>query len=130
MKKIIMFLLINLVLINLVFAQQNCSEGNCDIIKNLSNKEEANCTEQLEILLNEYNNLTEDYYSGINCGIIRFLLVENNEKLSNNLKECNEKVGGYKPYKLGFYFLFIVDFLAAIYLFYNSIINNRRKKNG
>jgi len=114
--KLILFIL-PLFFISLVFAQGD-----------YYNETEPGCEEELQLLLNEYNNLTEDYHSGVNCGTVRYLLIDNNHKLSDNLKTCNQDLGEYKVYRTGFYFLFIVNLLLIFYHLIILIINHRREK--
>jgi len=109
MKKLIVFIL-PLLFISLVFAQ---------------NETGPVCEKELQLLLNEYNNLTEDYHSGANCGIVKYLLIDNNHKLSDELKKCNQDLGENKVYKEVSYFLFIMLFIVMGVL----LIINRRGKN-
>ena len=90
--------------------------------------EEANCTEQLTWLISEYNNLTLDYKNGTNCGTIKDLLIDNNFKLSDNLKICNEDLNGYKDYKTGFWMMFIFGIICSLYFIILWNINLRREK--
>ena len=100
--------------------------GNVILIS--SQEIESVCEDELQLLLNEYNDLTEDYHSGTNCGTVRYLLIDNNHKLSDSLKICNQDLGESKVYKNGFYFLFIVNILLIFYYLVILIINLWRKK--
>lgn len=99
---------------------ETCTNETCSITTNSSINKTANCSEQLTMLLNTYNDLVEDYKNGTNCGTIKELLVENNAKLSSNLKECKSDVDKNKIYMVGFYFLFAVMIILIIYFIYMS----------
>lgn len=100
---------------------ESCSltNGTC-IVENYTKELKTNCSEQLTILLNTFNDLVEDYKNGTNCGTIKELLVDNNKKLSDNLKECKADVDKNKMYMVGFYFLFAVMIILIIYFVYMS----------
>lgn len=122
-KETLMLFCIMVVLIETfpwIYAQNETCVGNsCNIDEvNLTINKEANCTEQLQDVIDLYNNLTEDYHAGANCGTVRYLLIDNNAKLSEGLKECNQELGENKMYKYGFYFLFVVMIIVAIYWIY------------
>ena len=125
MKKTILILL-PILLIGFVLAQnETCTNESCSLNEFIKtnitvDNETASCPEQLEILLDEYNNLTVDYHSGANCGTIRYMLIDNNQKLSDNLKTCNKENGKLEMYKLGFYFCFVVLILVALYWIFMS----------
>lgn len=125
---IVMFLLVLTLGINWISAQnETCTGDSCNIDEvNLTNTE-ANCTEQLKDVIYLYNNLTEDYHAGANCGTVRYLLIDNNAKLSDGLKECNQELGENKMYKIGFYFLFGVMIIVAVYWIY---LGHKGGKNG
>jgi len=91
---------------------------------NAQNEAKANCSEQLQILLNEYNNLTEDYHSGTNCGTIKYILADNNKLLGERLEECREDLGGLKSYRTGYFLLFVLLTIITIVLIYNSFKQN------
>jgi len=124
-NKSLLLVLIGILLIScisIISAAENktCSGESCKLNTNITKEitTTANCSEQLEDLLNIYNNLTEDYQSGANCGTVRYLLIDNNLKLSNRLKDCNKEVGENNVYKVGFYFLLILSIAVAIYWIY------------
>jgi hypothetical protein len=109
---------------------ETCTDEICPLIINETIKttieEKTNCSEQLTLLLNTYNDLVEDYKNGSNCGTIRDLLIDNNAKLSDNLKKCNTEKN---PYMLGFYFLFIVGIILALYWLYLIFLKSQEEKN-
>lgn len=121
-----------IILSNSVSAQnETCANESCSINESISNSnitirnvtavnKTTNCSEQLHLLLNTYNDLVWDYKNGTNCGTIKELLTDNNKKLSDNLKVCNKDVDKYKIYMVGFYFLFAVMIILIIYFIYMS----------
>ena len=113
MKKLITVTLTILFLINVVYAQDNLTV--------------ANCSEQLEIVLDEYNYLLADFKNGTNCGRLNDLLKDGNAKLSENLEICSEELGWYKIYKLGFFLMTIVAIFSVLYLLYLITINKEEK---
>ncbi len=73
------------------------------------------CEEQLQLLLDEYNNLTKDYHEGASCGTVVYLLKDNNLFCGENLKNCREDVG---KYRFGFWFFATLLIVIAIILLY------------
>lgn len=87
--------------------------------------EEPICEEQLQILLDEYNNLSKDYHEGASCGTTIYLLKDNNLICGENLKEAREDVG---KYRFGFWgFLSILLLIAVIFL-YNGLKKNKSEE--
>jgi hypothetical protein len=126
--KLLLFLILPLLLISLVISQnETCTNSSCST--NLSNytlNKTANCSEQLVLLLNSYNDLVDDFKNGTNCGTLRELLIDNNAKLSNNLKTCN---ANSVTYKYGFYIIFAILIIVAIYWIYTSFKGGSGDKN-
>lgn len=125
--KVFIMVLVILSGITFLTSAQNetCTNNICPINESISNLTlknitKANCSEQLTMLLNSYNDLIEDYKNGTNCGTIKELLLDNNKKLSDNLKECKSDVDKNKIYMVGFYFLFTVMIILIIYFVYMS----------
>ena len=82
---------------------------------------EITCEGQLRLLLNEYNNLTEDYHEGASCGTVIYLLKDGNALCGENLKNCREDVG---KYRFGFWFFLSMLFIIAIIFLYKGLIKS------
>jgi len=114
MNKIFLILVL-LFSLNLVYAQNESCVGEICL------KDEAienNCSKDLDLLLEKYNLLVDDVKNGATCDTLNSMLKDGNEKLSNNLKECNKSISPYKGYKAGFYIMSIICFICCVYMFY------------
>ena len=88
-------------------------------------KEIANCTGELEMLLESYNRLYDDFKEGINCGTAAITMNYMNEQLSEERDTCLEELERAKTYKIGFYIFFTILIIIAITIFFKAI---RKKK--
>jgi len=91
------------------------------ILDNGTVGEEAICDEQLQILLEEYSLLLEDYREGSNCGIAFSMVKDLNRILSEERDNCREEIGKIKVYRGGFYILLGVLGITAIIIFFSAI---------
>jgi len=85
--------------------------------------EKANCSEQLQICLDGYNELFMDFQNGTNCGTAFILVKDLNKQLGEERDNCEEELEKKKEYKIGFYMLFVVLILIAIILVFYSLKN-------
>lgn len=103
----------------------NLTDENSEVIignvTNVTIAEEPICEEQLEILLDEYNSLLEDYKAGKNCGNAFYLLESMNKLLGEERDACREEVGGLKVYKVTSYILLGILFITAIVIIYKGM---------
>lgn len=90
---------------------------------------EEQCYEQLQVILDEYNYLQQEYVSGSNCGQIKISLTEQNFYLAEERSKLNAEVINLKSYKVGFYLLFIILIILAIQLA-SPWIKEMLKKDG
>jgi len=100
---------------NLVHAQENSSE------------KYINCSDQLDLLLESYNDLVSDIKNGTTCGTLNSMLKEGNAKLSENLEVCKESINLYKKFKLGFYLMLSISLICIIYMFYIIKLNKQEE---
>ena len=78
----------------------------------------ANCTEQLEICLLEYNSLVYEFRNGTNCGGVTALLKNLNGQLGEERDLCNEELEKQNNYRIGFYIFGTLLCIVAIGLFF------------
>ena len=83
-------------------------------------KEEPICEEQLELCIDEYNSILEDFRAGLHCGAIVPILKDLNKGLGKERDDCQEEIGRLKTYKLGFYALFVILVITSIVIIYKS----------
>ena len=123
MKKIIIFMAL-ILLSSLVVA---------DSIVGTTEKDIANCSEQLEIVLEQYNSLYADFREGVNCGFAAIQLKEMNDGLGEERDICIEELEKIKVYKIGFYIFFILLVIISIIIFFKAIKKrsqlNKENKN-
>jgi len=113
MKKIVLFMLV-IVFFSLVMAENvTLTESNVS--------EVANCSEQLEICVEVYNNLLEDFSEGVNCGTATIQLKDANEYLAEERDTCLEELEWIKFYKVGFYIFFIMLIMIAVGFVFQAI---------
>lgn len=118
-KKLATKILISGLILSLCFFSFPFIRAGNDTIK------EPVCEEQLNIVLEEYNNLLKDFRQGTNCGGISFwILKDANELLSEERDACREEVGELKAYRIGFYSLFIL--LIVLLIFYFRVVLKKR----
>lgn len=87
------------------------------ITENLSGidlEDEAICSEQLDIVVNEYNNLLEEFKNGTNCGEASFILRSNNAKLAEDRDTCNSELEQIIKYKYGFYIILVILIVTGL----------------
>jgi len=92
-------------------------------------EEKAICSEQLEICVEEFNSLLEDFKVGTNCkGTAYEVLKDANEYLTEERNSCLEEVGGLKVYKGGFYFMFGL-FIILLIVYFREILKKSKGLN-
>ncbi len=94
---------------------------------NTEEPKEILCDEQLRTLLDEYNNLTQDYHLGASCGTVVYLLKDKNQGLGESLKGCREDTG---KYRFGFWFFGIFLLIMGIISLYKGIKSKQEDTNG
>jgi len=78
------------------------------------NVTEQNVTEQLEICVEEYNYLLNDFRNGTNCGTKLNFIQSLNEYLAEERDICREEIGAMSHYKFGFFFLLFAFVIIII----------------
>lgn len=108
-KVILSFLLIFLVLniSSFVLAEDNETE-------------EANCTEQLLMVIEEHNALIDDYKQGKNCGEAFQLVKDLNTQLSEENEVLKEEVKTNKQYRTSFFIMLSLLIVSWIIFFIPS----------
>ncbi len=91
------------------------------IITTETEKEEAICEEQLEIAIEEYNSLLEDFREGINCGEVAVFNRDLNAMLAEERDSCREEIGKIKVYRVGFFILFGVLIITGIIILFSGM---------
>ncbi len=86
------------------------------IIMNETIDKQANCSEELIICLDIYNDLLEDFREKVNCGEAFNLVKGFNEVLAEERDNCREEIGELKVYRVMFYILFVVLIISGIAL--------------
>lgn len=83
--------------------------------------DEANCSEQLELCIEQYNSLLYDFRNKTNCGGQALNMLRNmNAQLGEERDICNEELDKVNNYKAGFYFMFSVLIITGIVLIISS----------
>ena len=88
---------------------------------NETEKEGAICEEQLELAVEEYNRLLEDYRDGMNCGTSTVFLKNMNDILAEERNICMEEIGKIKVFRVGFYIFLGILTLISMLLIFNSV---------
>jgi len=71
----------------------------------------------LEICIDEYNDLLEEFRNGTNCGGATFSLLKSmNEQLGEERDLCESELEEMGRYKIGFYSILLILFITAIIL--------------
>ncbi len=100
-----------------------------EIIANSSNDEIANCSEQLEVVIELYNDLVYDFRNKTNCGgpaldMLRNMndqLSEERDILQEEVDVCQEELIKLKVYKISFYIVSIILFIIAMVIIFTAI---------
>jgi len=94
----------------------------------------ADCGEQLQLCIGEFNSLLSDFWNGTNCDSETFTyLKQKNSDLAIDRSRCMAQVEELKGelilYKIGFLALVIVLCLISV-IFYSKNKSRRRLRNG
>lgn len=104
-------------------------EGGVVKAQEANSSEKANCSEQLQICIDEYNSLLSDFRNGTNCGGTSFnLLKDMNQALGERLEEVEVEVKNLKNYKIGFFLTFVLFLILLIFCFFGVFRNKKREK--
>jgi energy-converting hydrogenase Eha subunit G len=87
----------------------------------------ANCTYELQLCVNEYNLLLEDFENNINCGTGFQALRVANQNLTVENTLLQEDLNKLKGYKWGFWISTFLTLFAVILLFSRK---NKEEKDG
>lgn len=95
-----------------------------------NSKDEAICSEQLELCVNEYNSLLEDFRMGVNCNSTTFETLKHfNGEVTKERDNLREEILNLKNYKGGFYALLLICLLITIILFRQRLKLNKYQGN-
>ena len=93
-----------------------------EIILNNSNVEEANCSEQLSMCVDEYNSLLSDFRNRTNCGLTDSSMLRSmNTQLGEERDICNEELKKANTYKTGFFLIFTILLITGILIIIRAI---------
>jgi len=106
----------------LTFSFLVCANG---VFATELNTTEPICEEQLELCVNEYNLLLEDFQEGVNCGNAFNLVKDMNGMLTEERDNCLKEIGGTKIYENGFYFLFGLLVIVALSIIISGVRKNK-----
>lgn len=95
-----------LVLLPLVIAEEYVVDISNGTMPELNVTGQANCSEQLEICVAEYNALLEECRSGAWCGTGIQVLSDANKALSEEKSELEKQLNSYKRWKILSFVLF------------------------
>lgn len=101
----------------LIVAEENNLDISNGTISELNVTEQANCSEQLEICVGEYNALLETCRGGAWCGTGFQMVKDFNQQLSEENKDLQKKVDAYKRWKVISFILLALMFLETIIFF-------------
>ena len=113
-NKILLILFLSVIMISVVDAQ--------------SETQIAVCSEQLEICIEGYNNLLEDFRNDINCRGTAFdSIKKNNINLSIDRDTYQNEVETLKNYRFGFYLLLVL-FVIFMIMYFREIFMEKGPK--
>lgn len=124
-KNKLIYLMLGIILF-LPFIVANNETENISLISTQNTTVIANCSEELESCVNEFNSMLIDYKAGNNCGNAFLTIKDFNQVLTDERNTCREEVGKIKVYKIGF---FIILALLTIISLILIIIGRKENKN-
>lgn len=129
-NRISVILFVAIIAISMIYAQPNAVIAGT--ITEQEPVEVAVCSEQLEICIDGYNNLLEDFRNDINCRGTAFdSLKKNNINLSIERDDYQDEAESLKNYRSGFYLILIL-FIIFMIIYFREILkkdNNLDKKS-
>lgn len=116
-NKILVILFLSIIAVSIVFAYEDEAEV-------------AVCSEQLDICIEGYNNLLEDFRNDINCRGTAFDSVKkNNLILSIERDDYQKEAENLKNFRIGFYLILIIFIIFLIVYFREILKNKTNSKN-